>query len=358
MLINDILSKIMGVRLVREKYLEDILKRNESSKLNDKAAKCLHVMTTVNGKSLSPALRKQSDEYAREVLGDLEYAPWLYVYCAMQGKFREGWMPENYFHLIVVPKIMKGLSDLTTLKTFSNLLLRTDALPDIAYSIDGVCYDRDYRIISRAEMAAIAKSHGDVYVKGDGGEAGNNIKRLSGEALQDHVFSDDGVVQSAIRPHPFFDEFVTGAVATLRITTVKTPSGKVALRGARLRFGRSDSSWLTSSRSVRVAILDREGTLDEFGYTPEWRAWSAHPDTGVPFAGRKVPSFARAADLCLELHANLPHFAVIGWDVAVNREGKPELIEWNGGHCAISFQEGLDGPHFSDMGWERFAKRH
>lgn len=360
MLLNEILSKTLGFRLIREKHLEDMgfyAQRDEIEQLNAKAAQVLHTMTSHNGKSLTPALKKKADEYAVEVLGSRDHAPWLYAYSTMQGKFRDGWMPESFYHRAVVPRIAKDLGDISAMKSFSNILFRTNALPDLAYSIDGMCYDRDYRMISRAELTKLAQPHGSVFIKGDGGGAGNKIQRIGYEALADHAFSEDCVVQSAIQPHPFFDEFVSGAVATLRINTAKTQQGSIEMRGARLRFGRSESAWLTSDKSVKVSIMDDDGTLDEFGYTPDWRAWPAHPDTGVPFAGRKVPAFAKAVELCRSLHAKLPHFALIGWDAAINREGKPELIEWNTSYTNISFQEALNGPHFADMGWEKFAKQ-
>jgi hypothetical protein len=359
-LLNTILSKTLGVRLIREQHLKDAgfyAHRDETKKINDKAAQRLHVLTTVNGKSLAPALKRKADEYAVEVLGNRDYAPWLYVYSAMRGKFLEGWMPENYYHLVVVPMIMKGLVDVTAMKSFSNLLLRSKALPDIAYNIDGICYDREYRVISRKEMAALASSHDRVFVKGDGGGAGSKIQKIPGGALHDHMFLNDCAVQSPIHPHPFFEEFIPDAAPTLRITTAKTPQGNVELRGARLRLGLSGTEWLTADNGVKIAIMDDEGTLDELGYMPDWRACPAHPDSGVRFAGRKVPFFAQVAELCRNLHAKLPHFAVIGWDALVNREGNVELIEWNGGHCAISFEEALNGPHFNDMGWERFAQK-
>ena len=78
---------------------------------------------------------------------------------------------------------------------------------------------------------------------------------------------------------------------------------------------------------------------------------------GIVFAGRQVPEFRRAVELCLALHAKAPHMPIVGWDVAVNRDNGLELIEWNGGYCDIKFCEAHSGPHYRDMGWERFAEK-
>ena len=45
---------------------------------------------------ISPKIKKQSREYAQDVLGWTGYAPWLNVYSAIAGKFKEGWIPDNY----------------------------------------------------------------------------------------------------------------------------------------------------------------------------------------------------------------------------------------------------------------------
>ena len=44
---------------------------------------------------LAPTLKKQSDDYAHDVLGWHGYSSWLYVYSAVAGAFKEGWIPDN-----------------------------------------------------------------------------------------------------------------------------------------------------------------------------------------------------------------------------------------------------------------------
>ena len=165
------------------------------------------------------------------------------------------------------------------------------------------------------------------------------------------------MLQRPILPHSSLAEIFPGAVATLRVTTARAPSGEISRRGAYLRLGRKGTAWVMSLNSVEVAVTDEEGTLDALGYDEHWRAWPKHPDTGVVFAGRRVPEFRRAVELCLKLHAKAPHMPIVGWDVAVNRDNQIELIEWNGGHCDIKFCEAHSGPYYRDMGWERFATK-
>jgi Sugar-transfer associated ATP-grasp len=359
MLITEFLAHRLGVRLMRESMLKAsgfYTRRDASRDINQKFRKGLAAIEKFNGTSLSPQARRQADDYAHEILGNLDYAPSLHFYAAMQGRFREGWIPENFYHLVVVPNISKGFFEISSKKSLSNMLMRTEALPDIAYHIGGSFYDRDYRPISRAALIELARPHGAVFVKGDDSGRGESVRKVPVAALADHPFTGDSVIQRPIRQHEFFDAFMTGSVATIRITTLRTPSGAIEMRGSALRLGRTGMEWLVSGQNVSVIVRDEAGTLNEFGYTGDWRAWAAHPDSGTVFAGHRIPSFAKALALCKELHARLPHVVIIGWDVAINRDGEVEVIEWNAGHCGISVLEALTGPHFTDMGWERFAK--
>src|SRR5688572_3641728 len=100
MIVNDILSRLLGLRIVRESSMRQWglnQRRDASEVINAKYRKSLVDIEKFHGKTLTPALRRQADDYAQDVLGNLEYAPSLHFYAAMQGRFREGWIPENFY---------------------------------------------------------------------------------------------------------------------------------------------------------------------------------------------------------------------------------------------------------------------
>ena len=53
-----------------------------------------------------------------------------------------------------------------------------------------------------------------------------------------------------------------------------------------------------------------------------------HPDTGELIVGTRVPYWDEVVSLCLRAHNEFPPLAVIGWDVAVTRDG-PMFVEGN-----------------------------
>ena len=357
MLINDLLERFIGLRVIRAHHLgaPHTRRQNRTLAFHREAFDAIKTMEAHNGKKLTPALKRKADEYARDVLGGAEYAPWLYVYATMQGTFREGWMPDNFYQLVVVPRICKGLAAATDMKSFSDVVLDTEALPDIAYHVDGIFYDREFNVIDRAKLREIARPFGKVFVKLDNSGKGAAIAVVKADDLLTHDFAEDCAIQRPIQQHPLFDEMVAGPVATLRVTTARAPDGTISRRGARLRMGRPSSQWVQSDQQMQVAVSDDAGTLEDICYDPDWRAWDRHPDTGFVFKGVRIPQFDKAVQFCRNLHRRVPHIPMIGWDLAINRNEDVELIEWNGGHCGIKFCEAVSGPHFTDMNWERFA---
>jgi hypothetical protein len=120
------------------------------------ALKAVAAIERYNDALLTPSLKKRADDYAIEVLGKKEYAPWLYVYALVSGAFKEGWIPDNFFGRLVWPSVNNGLGNLTHYKSLTNVLLKTEALPDIAYRLNGVTYDRNFSPIRTSDLPALS----------------------------------------------------------------------------------------------------------------------------------------------------------------------------------------------------------
>jgi hypothetical protein len=327
---------------------------------NREAMNAVHVIQKYNAQSLSYKLKNIIDDYSIEVLGSKRYAPWLYVYALVRGEFYHGWIPENFFLKLVIPRINKELMAVAGFKSFSNIVLRTNALPDIAYYVDGVFYNRQMSAIDIHQLRELATcDEGHVFVKKDCSGGGVGVLKLTPQELTVDKCNVIGncVIQSPIKQHGFFDEIIRGSVATVRITTVKDTDGRIDLRAAFLCLGRKDTPWVQSNNFVRVAIINSSGELDAFCYTQDWRRYSSHPDSNFPFANRRIPKFKEAVRLCVELHRKVPHFTIVGWDVAVRENEEIAIMEWSSNRCDIKFSEATTGPCFLGLNWEKHRDR-
>ncbi|MGF1487761.1 MAG: sugar-transfer associated ATP-grasp domain-containing protein [Prochloraceae cyanobacterium] len=313
-----------------------------------------------SGATLTPKIQRKIEAYAREVLGCARYIPWLKVYAAYRGEFKEGWLPDNYYGQVVLPIIQGDLRGLSRAKTISRRLLETDLLPDIAYQINGVWIDTHGNTIKPQDLKSLVfKNDTRVFVKLDGSNQGRGVFPVDRASFEIEELAALGnfVVQSSIQQSAFFDRFSTSSVATLRITTVKAKGAPAKMYAAYLRLGRENQTAVTSASHIRVPVIDNKGTLGDLAALPNWQKITSHPDTGATFENLVIPSFDAAVKACTSLHDRMPHVTIIGWDTAIDKSEQVQIIEWNSNHPDIKFSEASTGPCFSKFSWDSLWQR-
>lgn len=309
-----------------------------------------------DGKTISKAILSDAVEYARDVLGSKAYAPWLWVYAASTGGFREGWIPDNYYGRWVVPNLKGDYGPLAGRRASSSLIFGGSFSPDLAYQINGRLFDSGLRQISGAELKErVLNGIDEVVVKLDRSKRGNGIffidvSDLEVERLQ---AAGDLVLQRRVRQHASFDQFLSGPVSTLRLTTVVDDHGGAHLRSAMLRLPLFGQTHVMTVPGLQVAVELRTGYLLESGLGSDWRCHSTHPDSGFLFSGFQIPNFAACREAVLLLHSKVPFLHCVGWDMAVDEQGAPVLLEVNAKHNGITFAEATTGPCFSGLRWEQ-----
>jgi hypothetical protein len=341
--------KDAGIRIA--KRLDDDVRNRH---YNSQARLVLAAMEAQQGPTDKKSIAL-ADEYARDVLGDAKYAPWLHVYTAVRGRFAEGWIPDNYYGMVVEPLKSGDAARVSNLKSFTNRILNTEALPDLAYVIDGIYYSRTFVPVPETDLPALLFEHDDrVFFKADNSLQGRSVSILTQRDFQQKTASrrPDGVFQAPIRQHGFLARISPQSTATLRITTARELDGTVNIRAAYLRLGRASDEIVRSSSHVRVSVDTSTGALAGVGYLPDWRRIEKHPDTGFRFAAQSIPRFDEATRLCRSLHESCPHIACIGWDTCIDEDDKVKIMEWNARFNDIKFSEATMGPCFAGLGWE------
>lgn len=309
---------------------------------------------------LAKTLKKTAYEYAIEVLGGKVYAPWLYVYTAIAGDFREGWIPDNYYHLITIPKIQGDYGKISFLKPLNQKIFKASLSPDIAFFIHGVWYDKDFMKIGKETLAAISFAENErVVFKADQSYQGRGIfiKNRANFEVDELENKGNGTLQRYIEQHRFFTDFHSGSVANIRLTTVIDPGGNADLRAAYLRLGRAADTHVKSDTHIRIPIDLNSGALHATGYSPDWRTMEQHPDSLIAFSDKTVPGYQESIRSALSFHQSFPMVRAIGWDFAVDKENRPTLMEWNGYGNDIKFSEATQGPCFKDLGWDKLKAR-
>lgn len=325
---------------------------------NKSAGAALLVLEKTRGK-LCPDVARKCLGYAVDVLGHKKYAPWLYVYASISGRFKEGWIPDNFYSECVVPAIQGDYGRVSGLRSLSKTIFSGSEFPDIAHFVNGMFTDDAFSVISKNDIKDhIFRSVDRVVFKLDRSLQGLGIYFFDKDNFDvNRIISlGNGAFQYFIKQHQFFNQFGTNSLATIRLTTVTTDDGSVSLRGAFLRLGLGNDSHVRAINSLEIAIDQHSGELFAQGTLPSWEIITDYPDSGVTFEGKIIPSFVNCVDLSKRLHGKLPFVRCIGWDMAVMDNGDVKLIEWNGGHNDVAVSEAWQGPCFKDLGWQKYRK--
>jgi hypothetical protein len=309
---------------------------------------------------LPVAIKRQCDDYARDVFGDKGHAPWLYAYAASQRTFKEGWIPCSYYNEVVVPEAYTA-GDLCHHRHLTRRILQTDHVPDVGYMLGGKLFDINFhRVEPTAAAATLFRDHPELVFKRNRSSRGRGIVKLTRQELRDVQLDrlPDGVFQTLVHPHPAFESLLPERGPTIRFTTVLGPNGKAELRAAHLRVATLKSQFVAPGSGINISINLHSGCLVEHGYIASTlQKVKHHPDTGFVFSGHPMPNFAAAADHVLRLHDSFPVSKIIGWDVCIDLYGQLQLFEWNLWWPAIRFLETTSGPHFRGLGWENLWRQ-
>jgi hypothetical protein len=322
------------------------------------ARSILRTLEEKHGKT-NPAHIKLADSYAREVLGHARYAPWLCVYSAVSGTFKEGWIPDNYYGDVVVPAIDGEYGVISDFRCLQGTIFRSAAFPDVAYFANGLFLTPENTLVAQNSVNDLLFAGRDEIVfKVDNSLQGRGVFFFDRDSfdLKKIEALGNGVFQERIVQHEALNRFAPGSVATLRMTTAVDDYGQIALRACYLRLGRRGETHVQSKSHVRVVVDLSSGELAREGYLTNWLTVPAHPDTNVEFSGTKIPAFAKCVAMVLAHHRNIPLIRSVGWDVAIGRDEAVKLMEWNGLHNDIKFSEATQGPCFTDLHWDRFAR--
>ncbi|MFL9933849.1 sugar-transfer associated ATP-grasp domain-containing protein [Paraburkholderia sp. RL18-103-BIB-C] len=319
------------------------------------ARKVLQLLEEKYGRA-DPANLKLANTYARDVFGDMVYAPWLRVYAAFSRSFKEGWIPDNYYGSVVVPNMKGWYGKISNLKPVSRLILDGDTFPDVAYFANGLFFTDQCVVVPEHELKSVVFQHSDrVVFKTDGSKQGNGVHIFDKDTFDGEAIKalGNGVIQKFVVQHRLFNAFAAKSVATLRFTTVVDDAGRISVRACFLRLGRAEETHIRPEHEVCVPINLATGELCREGYLSDWGATQEHPDSKVRFAGVRVPAFAQCVATVLGLHKQIPFARCVGWDVTVDANSHVQVLEWNGEHNDVKFSEATQGPCFSDLNWER-----
>jgi len=207
----------------------------------------LRILKTIEKEkgALHPNDKSMCTEYAIDVFGHKKYAPWLYAYCAHAKKFKEGWIPDNYYGEVVVPSFNGPYGKISNRNAVINTLLSDYDSLDICYYVNHLFLNSNCDVLNEEQVKTnLFKNNDKVVFKLEDSRQGKGVYFFSNKTFNLKTINNlgNGVFQNYIEQHSFFNEFANSSVATIRLTSVCDNNGNINVRAGYFRFGRENDT--------------------------------------------------------------------------------------------------------------------
>lgn len=300
----------------------------------------------------SSFIRKQSDSFGREVeaywkkhLGVKINPAWHSIFASFTGKedvrfvAKSEWFSHIHDHLNQPIFYYPTFGD----KNFLDLIYDKSNFPKTVFKrIRGNYYnENNHPIAKRDAFQRYTADEKDKVAKPSMSSRGDRIllvqvcnwklyvnnKAYDADELSQYL-GDNFIVQYRVEQHPEMAKVHPASLNTLRIYTLRLHR-EIHHLGTIIKFGANGKINDNHSGGIFCKVFS-DGSISTTAHTRKLEEIVQHPDTRFAFSElNKIPSYNESIHLCCTLHEGMPHLDFAAWDVAVNRNSKPIIIEAN-----------------------------
>lgn len=153
------------------------------------------------------------------------------------------------------------------------------------------------------------------------------LKKLYQEYKKNACIAEQIIIQ-----HPELEKFNLDSVNTIRVVTLMCADGMPKVMAAVLRLGRKGKTADNFHHyGIAATVEPEKGIVNAPGIDRDFKRYIVHPDSGRQIIGFQIPSWDMVVSLVNKAATVIPEVRYVGWDVAIDCNGVPQLIEGNYG---------------------------
>ena len=260
--------------------------------------------------------------YSRTGVFSKEYVPTNIYYCELLAKANNFPYEKAYDDKNICDMLFPG-------ENVAHTLLK---------NINGYFYIEG-RPVDEEEAVKYCQQLDDVIIKPSGSHSGSGVQKLvvkdgvtniDGKSIKELFaeYKKDYLIQRCIHQHAEMSALNPTSVNTMRILTYRSGM-EVLLIYAVIRIGRMGEVIDNQSAGGMSVAIDEQGRLCKYAFGGYATDNLEKTDTGVVLDGYPLPSYDKAIAMVKRLHLYVPYFNIVGWDIAIEENGDPILVEWN-----------------------------
>lgn len=274
-----------------------------------------------------------------------------------KGIFNVKNIPDDIFYTYIDPFFNNwDLAKFLDNKTYYYFLFSSFKQPEtIAYRQNGFWLNRYHYPITVNDVLTLLKNEKICFLKqATDSEGGKNIFVINPETHEIDIknaintISEDIVIQKGLKQCETLSQLNSSSVNTLRLMTLLRKNGSVKLCSTSLRMGINGAKVDNASSGGITVGVKEDGYLNNVAYSADGMSFSEHPTSHIQFPTIQIPNYDKIVELVKREAVKYPSFRLISWDIALDEDDKPILIEANLKYGELEFHQLNNGPIFGD----------
>lgn len=320
------------------KLKRKLAKKREMKKWEEKITK--NFKDLEHHLQLTEAQKKEVDDFYISMIG--RKVP---LYCheyfySRTGVFTKEYIPNNFYHCELVPranvhKLQGAFGDKNMCDFF---FPGENIVHSILKNMNGYYY-YEGRPVSEEEAISLCQNMENVIIKPSKESQGHGVQLFNVKNGKTDVegltigqlfkrYKKNFLIQNWVKQHKGMAALNPTSVNTMRILSYRSGM-EVLIIYSVVRIGRSGSVIDNQCAGGISTTITKEGKLGKVAFGGYSKDNIEKTDSGIVLDGYQLPSFDKAIEMVKRLHLKLPFFNIVGWDVAIQEDGEPVLIEFN-----------------------------
>ncbi len=342
-------------KIIKKKILE--FETRNFEKYYEKAIK--QQMQLCPMKPLSKGQEADIKAFFRKYFGKEVPTYWHQYLYSRNGLYSEKYIPASIYNTEIVYRLNKyQFRHAYVDKGFYDTLFPDINRPrTIIKNVNGYYYDERYPLTIEEALERCCNLKEAIIKPTLGGTWGKGVQLLRIEdglvtnlncTLKDlfSQYKHSFIVQERLQQHEDVARLNPTSLNTIRVLSIRMGIEIVVLYAV-VRIGRKGEvvdNETAGGIKADINLLTGKIKGPAFGSPKEGLMHAT--DVGTVLEGYQLPSFKELLDMVKEMHSRLPYFDLVGWDMSIDKNGKPALIEWN---RAAELSQVAHGPAFGDL---------
>lgn len=310
----------------------------------------------INASKLTAAQEKEIQDFYSPILGREIPTDYHRYFTARLGQYSKLYVPTSEYKTNIVGRLnIYTLKRAYTDKNMLDVMLPNATHPHMYLKNINGYYYFEGKPVSKEDAVNLCGNLGRVLVKPSLDSRGSGVQiiniqngadAITGEKVSDmfNRYDRDFLIEEVICQHDGMAALNPTSLNTIRVLSYRNGMD-VKVVYTVIRIGRKGKTIDNESAGGISARINPDGKLARYAYGAPGDDNIEFTDSGVKLDGYEIPSFGKVVSFVKEHHMYMPWFDLIGWDIAINKEGKPVVIEFN---ITPDLSQSANGPAFGE----------